>query len=210
MTVSCICERSRGTQLEGYVITSLVQLLCRTTKLCWFDDDHFRTIVEDAKAFLTKGTGGSPASILGILLALCLLSCNQHNRSFPTNVVMSRITRLSLFCDTLHCCKHLWACSVQGHYLLGLKILNMLVVEFNQPTPGRTMTQHRKPAVAFRDTALFKVFQTAIASLQLLQSNAAPEEKLREQVLPGQPWMRKNDTILFCTILTNFCPIPLC
>lgn len=53
---------SRGTQLEGYVITSLVQLLCRTTKLCWFDDDHFRTIVEDAKAFLTKGTGGSPVS----------------------------------------------------------------------------------------------------------------------------------------------------
>ncbi|CAL8462392.1 g1925 [Coccomyxa elongata] len=121
---------SRGTQLEGYVITSLVQLLCRTTKLCWFDDDHFRTIVEDAKAFLTKGTGGSP-----------------------------------------------------GHYLLGLKILNMLVVEFNQPTPGRTMTQHRKPAVAFRDTALFKVFQTAITSLQLLQSNAAADEKLREQAV---------------------------
>lgn len=71
---------------------------------------------------------------------------------------------------------------MQGHYLLGLKILNMLVVEFNQPTPGRTMTQHRKPAVAFRDTALFKVFQTAIASLQLLQSNTAAEEKLREQV----------------------------
>lgn len=57
-----LIECSRGTQLEGYVITSLVQLLCRTTKLCWFDDDHFRIIVEDAKAFLAKGTGGSPVS----------------------------------------------------------------------------------------------------------------------------------------------------
>lgn len=64
---------SRGTQLEGYVITSMVQLLCRTTKLCWFDDDHFRTIVEDAKAFLTKGTGGSPVSVLLCLLQLTLL-----------------------------------------------------------------------------------------------------------------------------------------
>ena len=37
-----------------------------------------------------------------------------------------------------------------GLYQLGLKILNMLVAEMNQPTPGRTLTQHRKIAVAFR------------------------------------------------------------
>ena len=37
-----------------------------------------------------------------------------------------------------------------GLYHLGLKILNMLVAEMNQPTPGRTLTQHRKIAVAFR------------------------------------------------------------
>ena len=39
----------------------------------------------------------------------------------------------------------------QGHYLLGLRILNVLVTEMNQPTPGRTLTQHRKIAVSFRD-----------------------------------------------------------
>lgn len=27
-----------------------------------------------------------------------------------------------------------------GHYLLGLKILNMLVLEMNLPTPGRTLS----------------------------------------------------------------------
>jgi hypothetical protein len=27
-----------------------------------------------------------------------------------------------------------------GHYLLGLKILNMLVVEMNLPTPGRSLS----------------------------------------------------------------------
>jgi exportin-7 len=55
---------SRGTQLESFVVTSLVQLLCRTTKLCWFDDDHFRSIVDDAKNFLNKGSGGSPVSLV--------------------------------------------------------------------------------------------------------------------------------------------------
>ena len=45
------------------------------------------------------------------------------------------------------------------------------------------MTQHRKLAVAFRDAGLLKVFQIAIAALQLLQSNAAgADDKLREQV----------------------------
>lgn len=35
---------------------SLVQLLCRTAKLGWFDHDAHRAIVEDAKRFLEKGT----------------------------------------------------------------------------------------------------------------------------------------------------------
>ena len=75
----------------------------------------------------------------------------------------------------------------QGHYLLGLRILNTLVTEFNQPTAGRTMTQHRKLAVAFRDGGLLKVFQIAVAALQLLQGTAAgADDKLREQV--GALW----------------------
>ena len=52
---SCIVLAcSRGPALEPFVVTSLVQLLCRTTKLCWFDDDAFRNIVDDAKQFLEK------------------------------------------------------------------------------------------------------------------------------------------------------------
>ncbi|CAK0751589.1 hypothetical protein CVIRNUC_002079 [Coccomyxa viridis] len=122
---------SRGSQLEPYVTTSLVQLLCRTTKLCWFDDDHFKTIVDDAKTLLAKGSSGMPG--------------------------------------------------VQGHYLLGLRILHMLVAEFNQPTSGRTMTMHRKLAVAFRDSSLFKIFQVAIAAMQQLQGSH--DDKLREQAV---------------------------
>ena len=73
----------------------------------------------------------------------------------------------------------MWA---QKHYFLGLKILNMLVAEFNQPTPGRTLTQHRKLAVAFRDQALFKVFELALVAMRQLQSTQMADTELREQV----------------------------
>ena len=72
----------------------------------------------------------------------------------------------------------------QGHYLLGLRILNMLVAEFNQPTPGRTMTQHRKLAVAFRDHSLFSVLNMALLALRQLQASASADAKLREQARP--------------------------
>eukprot|EP00798_Chlamydomonas_sp_ICE-L_P003304 gene3304-13331_t len=69
-----------------------------------------------------------------------------------------------------------------AHYLLGLRLLNTLVLEMNQPTPGRTLTQHRKVAVNFRDSCLLKVFQVSLGALQeMLQKGA--EDKLKEQGL---------------------------
>mmetsp|Transcript_25560 Transcript_25560/g.71479 ORF Transcript_25560/g.71479 Transcript_25560/m.71479 type:complete len:1067 (+) Transcript_25560:187-3387(+) len=118
---------TRGPGLEPFVATSIVQLLCRTTKLGWFDDDQHRNIVEDAKSFLGKGLG--------------------------------------------------------PHYMLGLKILNMLVTECNQPTPGRTLTQHRKIAVSFRDLALFKIFQISLIALHQLHADSSVDDKLKEQGL---------------------------
>lgn len=41
--------------------------------------------------------------------------------------------------------------------MLGLRLLNAMVLEANSPTPHRTLTQHRKVAVGFRDAALYKV-----------------------------------------------------
>ena len=80
MTKALLCAGSRGAQLEPYVTTSLVQLLCRTTKLCWFDDDHFKTIVDDAKTLLAKGSSGLPvwpphsshASLASVPLSDCM------------------------------------------------------------------------------------------------------------------------------------------
>lgn len=99
------------------------------TKLCWYDEDQYRKIVDDASHLLELGAAGQP-----------------------------------------------------GLYLLGLKLLSMLVSEMNQPTPGRTLTQHRKIAVAFRDQSLLKTFQISLAALKQLQITSAAETKLKEQV----------------------------
>ncbi|KAI3436525.1 hypothetical protein D9Q98_005942 [Chlorella vulgaris] len=121
---------SRGPQLEAFVATSLIQLLCRMTKLGWFEDEAYRVLAEEARNFLEKGTTGGS----------------------------------------------------QTHYLLGLRILNMLVSEMNSPTAGRSLTQHRKTAVNFRDQSLYKVFQLALTALRHLHGTAA-DEKLKEQAV---------------------------
>ncbi|PSC72660.1 exportin-7 isoform X2 isoform A [Micractinium conductrix] len=121
---------SRGSGLEPFVATSLIQLLCRMTKLGWFEDDAYRGLADEARNFLEKGTTGGS----------------------------------------------------QAHYLLGLRILNMLVSEMNSPTAGRSLTQHRKIAVNFRDQSLYKVFQLALTALRHLHGTAA-DEKLKEQAV---------------------------
>jgi exportin-7 len=45
-----------GPGLKDFVVTSLVQMVCRITKLGWFDDDAHRHIVEEASKFLSATT----------------------------------------------------------------------------------------------------------------------------------------------------------
>ena len=114
----------RGTTLQDFVLKSLVQLLCRITKLGWFDDHKHREIVGEVARFLT-------ASI--------------------------------------------------DHCVLGLRLYKALVEELNVPISGRTLTQHRKTAVSFRDQCLLEVFQKGVTMLQHLAQDAvqgaSPEQK---------------------------------
>ncbi|CAI9102605.1 OLC1v1000900C2 [Oldenlandia corymbosa var. corymbosa] len=57
------------------------------------------------------------------------------------------------------------------HYAIGLKILNQLVCEMNQPNPGLSSTHHRRVACAFRDASLFQIFHISITSLNQLKSD---------------------------------------
>eukprot|EP00854_Cymbomonas_tetramitiformis_P016305 gene16305-19350_t len=123
---------NHGQSLEVFVATALVQLLCRTTKLGWFDTDTataampHHEIVQDVMKFLQAGP---------------------------------------------------------SHYYLGLKILNQLAAEMNQPTQGRSLTHHRKTAVSFRDTSLLQMFQVSLQSLGQLQRDPAADLRHREQAM---------------------------
>ena len=128
------------------------------TKLCWYEEDQYRKIVDDASQILEKGAAGQP-----------------------------------------------------GLYLLGLKLLSMLVTEMNQPTPGRTLTQHRKIAVAFRDQSLLKTFQLSLTALKQLQGMSAAETKLKEQVthnalsyacMPGAPAFGPATAVGHCGVIS--------
>ena len=116
---------TKGPQLQDFVSKSLIQLVCRSTKLGWFDDQQHREITQEVTKFLTASS---------------------------------------------------------THRILGLQILNQLVEELNIPLSGRTLTQHRKTAVAFRDSCLLEIFNMSLNVLQQLVQGAvtgiSPEENL--------------------------------
>ena len=106
---------NQGPSMQDFVVVSLIKLVCRITKLGWFDDPAHRELADDVTKFLQ---------------------------------------------------------ATVDHCILGLKILNQLVDELNVPTSGRTLTQHRKSSVSFRDVCLFKVFQLGLTTLKQLQTRA--------------------------------------
>lgn len=106
---------TNGPSLQDFVVMSLIKLVCRITKLGWFDDPTHRELADEVTKFLQ---------------------------------------------------------ATVDHCILGLKILLNLVTELNIPTTGRTLTQHRKASVSFRDVCLFKVFQLGLTTLKQLQTRA--------------------------------------
>ncbi|XVF41019.1 hypothetical protein PTKIN_Ptkin01aG0246900 [Pterospermum kingtungense] len=67
------------------------------------------------------------------------------------------------------------------HYAIGLKILNQLVSEMNQPNPGLPSMHHRRVACSFRDQSLFQIFQISLTSLRHLKTDVA--SRLQELAL---------------------------
>ncbi|CAH9102460.1 unnamed protein product [Cuscuta europaea] len=51
---------TRGPDLESFVTTSLIQLVCRVTKYGWFEDDSFRDVVKESTNFLNQPSSGLP------------------------------------------------------------------------------------------------------------------------------------------------------
>eukprot|EP00531_Pseudo-nitzschia_arenysensis_P017265 CAMPEP_0116122248 /NCGR_PEP_ID=MMETSP0329-20121206/4115_1 /TAXON_ID=697910 /ORGANISM="Pseudo-nitzschia arenysensis, Strain B593" /LENGTH=1117 /DNA_ID=CAMNT_0003616087 /DNA_START=353 /DNA_END=3702 /DNA_ORIENTATION=+ len=137
---------NNGPQLESFVVVSLIKLVCRITKLGWFDDPVHRELADDVTKFLQ---------------------------------------------------------ATVEHCILGLKILNQLVDELNIPTSGRTLTQHRKTSVSFRDVCLLKVFQLGLTTLKQLQTRAISADPQQEKILGEQSLALTVRCLSFDFIGTN-------
>merc|ERR1719383_463398 len=69
------------------------------------------------------------------------------------------------------------------HLMLGLRLLTHVVNEVNAPTPNRSLSEHRKVAVSFRDLALLKIFQLAVQYLRQLHQSGPSQQAMREVLL---------------------------
>lgn len=81
------------------------------------------------------------------------------------------------------------------HCIIGLRILNELVVEMNAKAKNRTLTQHRKVAVSFRDTALFPVFEISLTMLHQVATRSISTSRL-----PPAEADRAEDMLLELTL----------
>ena len=102
-----------------------------------------------------------------------------------TCTLLARITKLGWFEDDRHrhvvedASKFLDSGSVP-HLMLGLRLLTHVVNEVNAPTPNRSLSEHRKVAVSFRDLALLKIFQLAVQYLRQLHQSGPSQQAMRE------------------------------
>lgn len=72
---------SKGPELEPFVLGSLIQLFCCTTKFGWLDDDKFREVVKEAMNFLSQA---QHHYAIGLRILNQLVSeINQHNPGLP-------------------------------------------------------------------------------------------------------------------------------
>eukprot|EP01114_Cavostelium_apophysatum_P014128 TRINITY_DN3584_c0_g1_i2.p1 TRINITY_DN3584_c0_g1~~TRINITY_DN3584_c0_g1_i2.p1 ORF type:complete len:1107 (+),score=249.53 TRINITY_DN3584_c0_g1_i2:122-3442(+) len=118
-------------KLQPFVLTAVLQLICRITKLAWIDDPRQHNIVDEVTKFL----------------------------------------------------KH-----TPEYYIVGLRLLNQLVVEFNEITSaaGQTWSEHRKISNSFRDKCMLPIFKISITSLVELFNTASPTpttDVLKDQAL---------------------------
>ncbi|CAL5431401.1 unnamed protein product [Camellia sinensis] len=151
---------TRGPDLEPFVIGSLIQLFCRVIKFGWFDDDSFREVVKESMNFLNQTWKTNDTFEKSAIMVRCQLNDSDDN----CWILRTGKENLATF-----------------HYAIGLKILNQLISEMNQPNPGLPSTHHRRVACSFRDQSLLQIFRISLTSLCQLKNDVG--SKLQELAL---------------------------
>ncbi|THF95588.1 hypothetical protein TEA_003719 [Camellia sinensis var. sinensis] len=189
---------TRGPDLEPFVIGSLIQLFCRVIKFGWFDDDSFREVVKESMNFLNQAKPSLAFSHMKLHLSLGPVAlplphfnmspCLGHASLMPgfhgwhgCKVPLHRNLRDIEVFSKFVCMGNATDLLATFHYAIGLKILNQLISEMNQPNPGLPSTHHRRVACSFRDQSLLQIFRISLTSLCQLKNDVG--SKLQELAL---------------------------
>ena len=89
---------NRGTQMQTFVVKSIIHLLCRVTKLGWFDEgDHHQTIVKDALRFLQESREYASIGLKILHQMVIEVSERKMTQFIRTTTVYSHYNSLFLF-----------------------------------------------------------------------------------------------------------------
>lgn len=161
------------------MIAALVQLVCRITKLGWFDEgEQLRSVVSDTTKFLSVRLHAKSARFCSQIVGSMGIDEGGQlaviQACWVSHVVVPAVLQAS-----------------GAHTIIGLRLLYELVDEMNHKTQKRAFTQHRKVAVSFRDHSLLQVFEISLKMLHQIASrkisfggsDPAQESQLEGQVL---------------------------
>lgn len=162
---------------SSFVVAAVIQLLCRITKLGWFDDDVIKNLAQDVKAMIFD-FNSLPHMILGLKVR------RQSAAALPPTAASSRHVNFvsaalpRLWRRIISPCRNsdpppkplcfLAPCNPAPQLLHGL------VDEMNKPIKERSLTVHRKTAISFRDASLLFIFQVALTCTQQANSGQLP------------------------------------
>ena len=138
--------------LPHFISQQLIVLVCRITKLGWFDSEEHRKLTEELTKFLVAS---GEHCVLGLRVLNGLVEEVRNGMVSPRDCAdRAKKRENGEFRDATFNTTHLFCAQV------------------NVPTNGRTLTQHRKTAVSFRDQSLLKSFQIGVTTLTQLRTNS--------------------------------------
>ena len=156
-TLSYLAQR--GTSIEPFVSSNLVQIVATVTKLGWSSGEEHKAIVQEVSKFLHATTGHL---VLGL----------QASPHAPSRRAAPRVAG---------------AAPDPPPPPPPPQLLQQLVAEMNMAGNTRSLTQQRKVSASFRDTALFQILQIGLRTLQQLSTGAAPGRSHRGSAVPLSP-----------------------
>ena len=167
---------TKGSELQPFSLNAIIKLICIVAKLGWLHEMQ-RNLIEQVEKFIGVRLPISTSFLLLFFFFFLLLFC-----FFSLFIIIFISLLIFTFISTIFLIKLLIKKSTIEHRMIGLRILDFLIEEFNAKSQHQSYSIHRKISNLFRDHSLVKIFDFTLESLQIIR---------RENSHPGM-YIRNN------------------